>query len=91
MQKTTEFTHLKRLMDTFDWLPIAEILGKREYLQQVRILRAAGILDNESKNSYLNVVLNPTILKSWQVERSHPKKDEGKKSKEFLLGQSKLK
>ena len=36
MQKTTEFTHLKRLMDTFDWLPIAEILGKREYSRRGR-------------------------------------------------------
>lgn len=36
MQKTTGFTHLKRVMATFDWLPIAEILGKREYSRRGR-------------------------------------------------------
>lgn len=36
MQKTTEFTRLKRFIETFDWLPIAEILGKREYSRRGR-------------------------------------------------------
>ncbi len=36
MQKTTEFMHLKTIMTTFDWLPVSEILGKREYSRRGR-------------------------------------------------------
>lgn len=28
MQKDADFMHLKRLMDTFDWLPVGEVLGR---------------------------------------------------------------
>lgn len=36
MQNNAEFVHLKRIMATFDWLPITEILGKRGYSRRGR-------------------------------------------------------
>lgn len=36
MQKTTDFNHLKRFITAFDWLPIAERLGKGEYSRRGR-------------------------------------------------------
>lgn len=36
MQKDADFTHLKRIMDTFDWLPLGEILGKTPFSRRGR-------------------------------------------------------
>lgn len=36
MQKDAEFVHLKRIMDTFDWLPLGEILGKTPFSRRGR-------------------------------------------------------
>lgn len=36
MQKTTDFDHLKSFIIAFDWLPIAELLGKSEYYRRGR-------------------------------------------------------
>lgn len=36
MQKDTDFTHLKRIMDDFDWLPLGEILGKTPFSRRGR-------------------------------------------------------
>ena len=31
MQNSSEFVYLKRFFETFDWLPITEILGKTRF------------------------------------------------------------
>lgn len=36
MQNNSEFVHLKRFFETFDWLPISEILGKTRFSRQGR-------------------------------------------------------
>lgn len=36
MQKDADFIHLKRIMDTFDWLPIGEILGNAPFSRRGR-------------------------------------------------------
>jgi hypothetical protein len=36
MQKISEFEHLKRCLDTFDWLPIVEIFGKTRFSRRGR-------------------------------------------------------
>lgn len=36
MEKTTDFHSLKRFIETFDWLPIAKILGKTPYSRRGR-------------------------------------------------------
>mgnify|MGYP001574396124 CR=1 FL=1 len=36
MQKDADFIHLKRIMGTFDWLPVGEILGKARFSRRGR-------------------------------------------------------
>ncbi len=36
MQKDADFTHLKRIMNAFDWLPVGEILGKSSFSRRGR-------------------------------------------------------
>lgn len=73
MQNTREFLHLKSHLQTFDWLPIVEILGKTRFsrrgrkkeFEPVKLFRAFLL------KSYLLLDDNTTLVKRLQENKSY--------------------
>ncbi len=73
MQNISEFDHLKRFFDMFDWLPIVEILGKTRFSRRGRkndfpnvCLFRAFLL-----KSYLLIDDNTLLVKRFQENKSY--------------------
>ena len=73
MQNSSEFIPLKRFIETFDWLPIREILGKtrfsrrgrKKYFSNLSLFKAFLL------KSYLLVDDNTVLVKRFQENKSY--------------------
>lgn len=73
MQNSSEFIPLKRFIETFDWLPITEILGKtrfsrrgrKRYFSDVSLFRAFLL------KSYLLIDDNTVLVKRFHENKSY--------------------
>lgn len=68
MQNSSEFIHLKRFFDEFDWLPVTEILGKTRFSRRgrKRAFSTIGLLKAFLLKAYLSVDDNTILVKRFR-------------------------
>ena len=73
MQNLQEFLHLKRLFETFDWLPITQILGKTRFSSRGRKkdFELIDLLKVFILKSYLLIDDNTILVKRLQENRAY--------------------
>jgi hypothetical protein len=73
MQNRSEFLHLKSYVQTFDWLPIAHILGKRPFSRRGRKIEfnPANLFRAFVLKSYLLIDDNTILVKRLFENRSY--------------------
>ncbi len=73
MQNSSEFMHLKRFFDRFDWLPITEILGKTRFSRRGRKkdFPHIGLFKAFLLKSYLSIDDNTVLVKRFHENRAY--------------------
>src|SRR3989338_7288087 len=73
MRNSSEFRHLKRFFDRFDWLPIVEILGKTRFSRRGRkkYFSSLGLFKSFLLKSYLLIDDNTVLVKRFHENQSY--------------------
>lgn len=73
MQNSSEFIHLKRFFDEFDWLPIIEIIGKTRFSRRgrKRAFPAVGLFRAFLLKVYLSIDDNTVLVKRFHENKAY--------------------
>ena len=73
MQNSADFTHLKRFIEVFDWLPIIEILGKTRFSHQGRKkdFSSLSLFKSFVLKSYLLIDDNTILAKRFYENKQY--------------------
>jgi hypothetical protein len=73
MQNNVEFLHLKRLFETFDWLPISTILGKTRFCRRGRRkeFTPVGLFKAFILKSFLSIDDNTILVKRFHENKNY--------------------
>ncbi len=73
MQNSSEFMHLKRFIESFDWLPITEILGKTRFSRRGRKkdFSSLSLFKSFVLKSYLLIDDNTLLVKRFHENKQY--------------------